>query len=180
LRALTSKEKRLLVGLLGALFVLANVIGLQALLNRQRDLRASIAQLQQEIEFGRGLLAEKDYWDERAAWLAENQPTDDTSTTQDDEKFYDFVESSARESGLEFAAGTPGAAVSQGAYVQINYAAKVKGKLEALVKWLNLLQQPKEFRAIRQISIKSDAEPPGIVCDIDVARWYRPVEEQTP
>ncbi|MFZ4483565.1 MAG: hypothetical protein ACOYOL_06255 [Chthoniobacterales bacterium] len=180
MRALTSKEKRLLVGLLGALFVLVNVIGLQTLLNRQRDLRSNIGELRQQIDFGDALLAEKDYWAERAAWLAENQPTDDTATTQDDEKFYDFIESSARESGLEFAAGTPGAAVSQGAYVQINYSAKVKGKLQALIKWLNLLQQPKEFRAIRQISIKSDAEPPGIVCDIDVARWYRPLEEKKP
>lgn len=176
MRALTSSEKRLLIGLLAALFVLVNVIGLQTLLNRQRALRDGIRNLQQEADLGRALLADRAYWDQRAAWLQANQPTDDTATTQDDEKFFSFVESSARESGLEFSAGTPGAPVAHDAYVQINYAAKVKGNMVALVKWLNLLQQPKEFRAIKQLTIKSDAEPPGVVCDIDVARWYRPLQ----
>lgn len=175
MRALTSSEKKLLYGLLAALFVLANVIGLQALLDRQRALRDSIRTLRQEADLGRVLLADRAYWDERSAWLAANQPTDDTATTQDDEKFFSFIESSARESGLDFSAGTPGAPVAHDAYVQINYAAKVKGKMESLVRWLNLIQQPGEFRAIKQLTIKSDTEPPGVVADIDVARWYRPL-----
>ena len=49
MRALTAKEKKLLLALVGALFVLLNVVGLQAFLNRQRALQSSIVQLQAQL-----------------------------------------------------------------------------------------------------------------------------------
>jgi hypothetical protein len=51
--------------------------------------------------------------------------------------------------------------------------------MESLVKWLHELQQPKAFRAIKQISIKS-GEPPEVVCEIEVARWFRATGEGKP
>ena len=91
MRALTAKEKKLLIGLLGALFVLINVVGLQAFLNRQSALQASIVRLQGELTESRAVLEEKSIWQERASWLDANQPGDDTTTTDDDAKFYEFV-----------------------------------------------------------------------------------------
>jgi hypothetical protein len=59
-------------------------------------------------------------------------------------------------------------------------ASTVKGDMKSLVEWLSKLQQPKEFRAVKQLRIKSADEPPNVVCDIEVARWFRPVEGQAP
>jgi hypothetical protein len=42
MRALTAKEQKLLFLLIGALFVLLNIVGLQAFLNRQRLLQSNI------------------------------------------------------------------------------------------------------------------------------------------
>ena len=67
MRALTAKEKKLLLALIGALFVLLNVLGLQAFLNRQRALQSSIVQLQSQLTEGRAILEEKTIWQERAA-----------------------------------------------------------------------------------------------------------------
>lgn len=179
MRALTSKEKKLLAALLGAIFVLVNVVGLQAFLNRQRALHKNITQLESQLELNRAVLAEKPLWDERAAWLDENQLTDDVSTTEDDAKFYDFVEKSAKQSGLQYTRKAVGTQPADGRYAEVFDSSQVKGNMESLVKWLHGLQQPKAFRAIKQISIKS-GEPPQVVCDIEVARWYRAAGEAKP
>lgn len=175
MRALTAKEKKLLLALVAALFVLLNVVGLRAFLNRQTALQTSIIGLQGQLEEGRAILAEKDLWRERAAWLDANQPADDTTTTDDDAKFYEFVENSAKNAGLSYTRRDAGQSTAGAAYAEVFDSSQVKGKMEALVKWLGELQQPKDFRAIKQISIKS-GEPPEVIAEVEVARWYRPVQ----
>ena len=118
-------------------------------------------------------------WQERAAWLDGNQPGDDVSTTDDDAKFYEFVESSAKSAGLEYTRRDAGNLPSVGPFAEVFDSSQVKGKMESLVKWLNELQQQKAFRAIKQISIKS-GEPPEVIAEVEVARWYRPVPGGTP
>ena len=179
MRALTSKEKKLLAALLGAIFVLVNVVGLQVFLNRQRALQKSIVQLEAQLNLNRAVLAEKPIWDEREAWLEEHQPLDDISTTEDDAKFYDFVEKSAKQCGLQFTRKGVGTQQIDGQFAEVFDNSLVKGNMESLVKWLHGLQQPKAFRAIKQISIKS-GEPPEVICDVEVARWYRASGEATP
>jgi type II secretory pathway component PulM len=179
MRALTAKEKKLLFGLLSALFVLINVVGLQAFLNRQNALQGSIARLQGELTEGRAVLEEKSIWQERATWLDANQPGDDTTTTDDDAKFYEFVETSAKNAGLTYTRRDAGQRPSEGPYAEVVDSSQVKGKMDALVKWLNELQQPDAFRAIKQISVKS-GEPPEVIAEVEVARWYRPVQGGAP
>lgn len=179
MRALTAKESKLLIGLVGALFVLLNVVGLQAFLNRQSALQTNIVQLESQLSEGRAILEERGVWQERAAWLEENQPGDDVSTTDDDAKFYQFVESSAKSAGLEYTRRDAGNLPSAGPFAEVFDSSQVKGKMESLVTWLNELQQPKAFRAIKQISIKS-GEPPEVIAQVEVARWYRPVQGGTP
>ena len=179
MRALTAKEKRLLIGLVAALFVLLNVVGLQAFLNRQRALQGNIVRLQGQLDEGRALLAEKEFWEERAAWLDQNQPSDDVTTTDDDAKFYEFIETSAKNAGLTYTRRDAGQQSEEGTYAEVFDSSQVKGKMESLVKWLNELQQPKAFRAVKQISIKS-GEPPEVIAEVEVARWYRPTKGEQP
>jgi type II secretory pathway component PulM len=179
MRALTAKEKKLLVALVAALFVLLNVVGLQAFLNRQRALQGSIAGLQAQLDEGRALLMDKDYWQERAAWLDAHQPSDDVSTTEDDAKFYEFVETSAKNAGLTYTRRDAGAQTVEGTYAEVFDSSQVKGDMESLVKWLDELQQPEAFRAVKQISIKS-GEPPEVIAEVEVARWYKPVRGEQP
>jgi len=181
MRALTSKEKRLLFFLLGALFLLLNVVALKTFLGRRAALQANISALEGELMQSRAILGQKDYWAERAQWLATNQPTDDVSTVDDDNRFIEFVESTAKQSGLTYTRRGGGPVPSEGRpYAEVFDASTVRGNMKSLVEWLAKLQQPKEFRAIKQLRIKSAEEPPNVVCDIEVARWFRPVEGQTP
>ncbi len=182
MRALTAKEKKLLVVLVAALFFLLNVVGLQAFLDRQRQLQARITQLDTEVLESRSIMSDRTYWEERAAWLDEHQPLDDITTIEDDVKFIEFVESSARNSGLDYTRRAGGPLPPVGPYVEVYDASTVRGSMESLVKWLSELQQPKAFRTVKQLRIRSAQEPPDIIADIEVARWYRPVggEEEAP
>lgn len=180
MRVLTFKEKRLLFLLLGALFLLFNVVALKSFLGRRAVLQSNIATLDAELVRSRAVLGQKDYWTERAKWLEANQPTDDITSVDDDNRFIEFVESTAKESGLTYTRRGGGPVPTEGRpYAEVFDASTVKGNMESLVKWLSKLQQPKEFRAIKQLRIKS-GEPPEVVCDVEVARWFRPVGGQTP
>ena len=179
MRALTAKERKLLFFLLGAIFLLLNIVGLQAFLNRQRSLQTGIVQLRAQLDEHRAILADRAYWDERAAWLDANQPADDVGTVEDDTKFTQFVETSAKNAGLTYTRRDAGQRPSEGPFAEVVDSSQVKGKMDALVKWLNELQQPDAFRAIKQISVKS-GEPPEVIAEVEVARWYRPVQGGTP
>ena len=174
MRALTAKEKRLLVVLLGVLFVLVNVIGLNTYLARLQGLKSDIVKLQEEVEENRGILEESGVWLERAAWLDANQPTDDVATTDDDAKFYEFVETSAKNAGLSYQRRNAGTVPHSDVLAEVFDSSQVKGTMEALIKWLAQLQDPAAFRAVKQITIRS-GEPPQVLAEVTVARWYRPV-----
>jgi len=180
MRALTSKGKNLLIALLGALFVLLNAVALQMFLARQSALHSNISKLSAQLAENRSVLAQKSMWDERARWLEEKQPTDDVSSIDDDTKFTEFVESTAKKSGLTYTRRGGGPVQSGEQYAEVYDASQVKGKMEALVKWLAELQQPEAFRAIKLLRIKSAPEPPDVIADVEVARWYRPVNAPTP
>lgn len=180
MRALTAKEKHLLMVLLGALFVLVNVIGLKTYLARLQGLKSAIVKLQGEAVENRAILDEGGVWLERAAWLDANQPADDVATTDDDAKFYEFVETSAKNAGLSYQRRDAGTVPHSDVLAEVFDSSQVKGTMEALVKWLVQLQDPAAFRAIKQISIRS-GEPPQVLAEVTVARWYRPATgEVTP
>jgi hypothetical protein len=179
MRVLTAKERKLLYLLLGAIFVLLNVVGLRAFLNRQQALEANIVQLSTQLAEHRGILADRAYWEERRVWLEANQPSDDVGTVEDDTKFTQFIETSAKNSGLEYTRRGGGPLPPRGSIAEVYDASTVKGPMEAVVKWLSELQKPKDFRVVKQLRIKS-GEPPEIVCDVEVARWYRPSEGAVP
>lgn len=181
MRALTSKEKRLLWGLLAVLFVVVNLAGLRVFLARHSALQKEIVGLKMQATEDKNILAERALWEKRAAWLDANQPEDDLSTKEDDGKFFDFVKSSATKQGLQFTQKSLGESMvgESGSIAEVFYSSQVKGKMESLVKWLHELQDPKQFRAIKQITIKSSEEK-EMICDIVVARWYRPKVDSKP
>jgi type II secretory pathway component PulM len=181
MRALTAKERKLLFFLLGAIFLLLNVVGLRAFLDRQQLLASSIMQLRVQLDEDRVILADRVYWEERRAWLEANQPVDDVNTVEDDTKFTEFIETSAKNHGLEYTRRGGGPMPPRGSIAEVYDSSTVKGPVEAVVKWLSELQKPKDFRVIKELRVKS-GEPPEIICDVVVARWYRPtnVNKETP
>lgn len=174
MRALTSKEKKLLFVLVGALFLLLNVFALKTFLGRRALLQSNISSLEGQLIQDRALLGQRGYWAERAQWLDNNMQAEDPGTVDDENRFIEFVESSAKKHGLSYSRkGGESVFPDGGSFAEVYDASQVKGNMKSLVAWLSELQQPEAFRAIKQLRIKS-GEPPEVVCDVEVALWRRP------
>ena len=67
-----------------------------------------------------------------------------------------------------------GEPVTQPNFQEISLKLKVSGSLQAVIRWLVELQQPANFQAIPALSMKSDTDPSKIICELTVARCFRP------
>lgn len=180
MRTLTAKERKLLLFLVGALFLLLNVFALKTFLGRRALLQSNISSLEGQLIQDRALLGQQGYWAERARWLDASMPSDDQGTVDDDNRFIEFVESSAKKHGLSYTRKGGGPVPADGrTFTEVYDASQVKGNMKSLVAWLSELQQPAAFRAVKQLRIKS-GEPPEVVCDVEVALWRRPQGEVSP
>jgi hypothetical protein len=57
--------------------------------------------------------------------------------------------------------------------MRVNVSVKVKGSMEALVKWLTALEKPEQFYAISSFSLKADQDQKSMVCTLQIARYFK-------
>lgn len=170
---LTNNEKRLGAILLLALFILANGVGLSLLAGKRKALGEDLSRLEREQLEAQSWLAEKDRWMEREKWLDARQPRLVT-TGEANAKLLATLQTTARQQKVTIVEQSFAEPATQPRYQEISVKLKVSGTLEALTRWLVELQQPEQFQVIKTFSLKSDAEPPKVKCDLEVARWYAP------
>ncbi|MES2307454.1 MAG: hypothetical protein V4507_01210 [Verrucomicrobiota bacterium] len=58
---------------------------------------------------------------------------------------------------------------------QTSATVKLTGKFENVVQWLYQLQGPENFTTLIRSSIKSDPNPPQVIAEFEIARWYKPI-----
>lgn len=171
MRALNKRERRLIVMLSGAIFVIVNLFGVSSLFQRQGQLQSRLIALRNERREAKSWLVEKDMWQKRKEWLDKNQPKLHT-TGEGNASLLETVQTTARKNNITiveqgFAEPTP-----QPAYQEIAVKLKVSGTLESITRWLVELQQPTKFIAIPLLSMKSDSDATKVICELTVARWY--------
>lgn len=173
MRSLTATESRLLGIFLGAIVIVATLVLLSVGKRLRTGMDRELAELKvQKIE-AEAWRQERPLWEERSAWLAANQPKY-PSEGNPSSALLQKVQDSAAANGLtileqSLAEPAPGAA-----FREVAVRVKVGATLEQLTRWLVELQQPAQFQAVTSFAIRSDKEPPKIICDAQIARWYAP------
>lgn len=173
MRRLTARERVLLTGLGLAVFGAANLFGLRALLGERAALVRQVDQLRLEQRADAGLLQDQSLWQQRGEWLDKKQPRFQ-EPGKENASFLEYLQSSLRSKGLAIAdqrlndsvAGPGG----QGASVDL----EIHGSLQSFIEWLAVLQNPENFRTVPRLTLKSDSEPPKVVCSLTVVQWYSP------
>ena len=173
MRNLTRSEKRLLGALLGTLFVLANLFGVVALLHMKTALEDEAPKLRGELIDSEGWLAEKELWMDRKTWLDAKEPRLEAAG-EASAKLLESLQTSARRQKITILEQEFPEPSKQPEYQEISVKLKVSASLESLTRWLVELQQPELFQVVSTFSLKSDAEPPKVICNLQVARWYAP------
>ena len=173
MRSLTEKEKRLTLMLLVAVFLAINLFGLTFLSRKRKALEADLFRLRTEQLEAKNWLGEKDLWLERKKWLDDNQPRLKNGG-EANANLLETVQSSAQHQKITIVEQGFMEPANKTHYRQVGVKLKVNGTLEDITRWLANLQQPAKFQAVTTLSLKSDADPSRMKCELQVVRWYAP------
>jgi len=173
LRKLTKVEKRLSVILIVAVFAMANFYGLGYLFDRLSALSTEVSDLRSKANSNDIWLKEKDLWLDRKRWIDASQPRIRANQVPQSE-LLESLTTSARANQLDIQEQSFGENKSTPNYQSVAVRLKLGGALQNVIKWLVQIQQPELFQAITSFSLKSANEPPTVILELEVARWYAP------
>ena len=170
----SSKNEKFLLSILAAIvFVSGNYFGYRWLSQKQSSLQLDYVQLQADQAEAKVDLLESATWAQRKAWIHDHEPPlgDEGAAKA---QVLDFVEKGIRDNKLDLMDQQILDEVEHGAGgTRINVSVKVKGSMQALVKWLTDLQQPDQFYAVSFKDLKADEDAKSMVCTLQISRYFK-------
>lgn len=171
---LTARERLLVTLVLGVLFILGNLMLCRSLLDRHAQLQAGLRSGRAELGAMQKLLAERDQWAARAAWLGAHQPKL-SNPEQAGVMLLDEIKEAARANDVLLESPELGGVESQAAYRSVSVQVATKSSWANLVKFLHTVQQPQRFIVFESASIQADpANAERMACRFKIAKWYAP------
>lgn len=168
-----TREKRLLFALLGILLIGGLVIGSDYFFDERERLLNEQGQLRNEWIVIETLFEEKDLWEMRSTWLEEKQPRFTSSEAADQAIYQESLAQGV--SGVTTSKQNLLPAVSTPNYVQAGVSLSASGTLGDVFRWLYDLNQPEDFRVVRNLKVVPDKESPEhIIATFELLRWYAP------
>jgi hypothetical protein len=171
---MSPREKLLAAIVGGAIFLVFNLILLSMLNRQQITLRSTIVSKRAELDAMKTLVAERDTWTKRDAWLSGKQP----ALTNEGSAGVQLLEQ------IKGIAGTAGVTLENPAiaspgkspyYRSVSVSVETKSLWPALVKFLQNLQQPGQSIVIESTSIQIDpSDNTKMKGTFKIAKWYAP------
>lgn len=156
-----------------AVFVMANFWGLSYLMDEQSAATQNLNDLRGKEASNQQWLRQKEDWMSRKSWVDAKQPKVNNKDVPQSELLQALTKSAAtsqlkiQEQSFVDSDSTPD-------YRSVAVRLKVSGPLKNVVQWLVEIQQPQEFQAVTNFSLKSEDQPPTVSLELEVARWYAP------
>lgn len=171
MRQTTNRERRLAILFTLAVFLLVNLMLLVFLKRQRAQLETTLATLQSQQTQADLLLNDRAFWDARSAWMEENKPRY-TLSGEAQTDLIEMLQSTPREHGLDVTPPVPDEPRSMGTFEEVSATVKVTGNIRSVIAWLAQVQQPGKFYSISNFSLQSDKEPPKVICEVRVAKWF--------
>ena len=178
---LTPRERKLLLLVGGALFLVINLFLARAVIRSVQSARAEAQAQQSAWEAARGMLAQEQLWATRGAWLRENQPALTQGRDRANVELLGEVDGLTKQMGLTLESppvinpAEPPSGGTTPAQQSVSVTIDAKGTWEALVRFLHAAQQPRTFIVFENASIQADpADAKLLRARLRVARWYAP------
>lgn len=171
MRKLATNERRLLIFFLSAVFLAINLLAARAWMGWRASLVSKISALDSQ-------LAEAQVWAEGAAaigpareWMVAHPPQESTPD-QASTGLLNTLRGAAEGAGLKVAEENllPAAPLATGNAVTLQ--TKLSGPFSGVAKALFSLQSPTAWRSVPKLTIRSDAEPPNVLVDMEVRQYY--------
>ncbi len=151
------------------------MIGSDYYFDRRDALLAEQANLENEWVVIETLFEEKELWEMRADWLAEQQP-EFNSTEEIDQNIYQEA-LAEKVDGVTTSKLSLLPTLTTPDYVQAGVSLTASGDLASIFRWIHSLNQPEAFRVIRNLKVAPDKEKPeDVIAQFELLRWYAPPE----
>jgi Type II secretion system (T2SS), protein M subtype b len=174
MRTLEPSEKNLLLLLCGALFVAANMMGVRSFMKARDGMRNAIVTATSEmasdkswIELGNSL-ASADTW-------INSHPMPHLAPDEASAQLLKSEREEAERAGLKITEENllPAAQSAYGSTVAVSV--KLTGPFEGVVKMLFALQTPTAWRTVAKLALKSDAQPPNVIAELELHQYFQPL-----
>ena len=172
MRVLTRHEKKLTLLLAGALAVGLNLILLKVFLDLDRTHRRRLAQASEELSEARFWIGQRGDWRARAEWLSKHfnpvPPENPAPSLQM------MLQEAAKTAGLKVEEQKAPAPKPGPRFLLYATKMKMSGSLSQFLDWLVAVYRPEEGIAVISLNLKIGAEPPKMVGEVEVGRFFRP------
>lgn len=177
---MNEREKKLLVLLGAAAFVIVNIFGYTVYQKKMKQMQAVLHNGGKEIREKTDALVKADENLENRDWWMENQPAEGTHGRAGAE-LATYAERSATRYGLQIKR-RPSPQRENLAEPGIYRSAKVKvsvnGRDAEIYRWLTDLQDPGKFRSITRLVITPQRDDATRMdCELEVTQWFAPQPE---
>jgi hypothetical protein len=173
-RTLSRREKTLAAIVAAVVFVFANFFLLDWCWKSVAKGRTEIVTKRKQLAALESLSEQRDFWEQRSAWLTAKQPklaSSDDAAVQLLNKIKDL----ARKHEVLLERPSIRVAERQPEYVSISVEVETKSAWKPLIGFLRELQSPEQFIAVESASLKIDtADATQMRGRFRIAQWYAP------
>ena len=179
MRTLAPSEKRLLLILCGALFLALNMLGLRAFLQTRTKLRQGIIASHSELSEDRNWVSLADTLLPADRWISAH-PMPALAPDQASAALLKSEREEAEKAGLKIDEENllPPQGNPYGSSVSVS--AKFSGPFQSMVKFLFSIQSPDAWRRVEKLTLRSDAQPPNVLAEIELRQDFQTASPPQP
>lgn len=167
-----TREKTLLLILGVAIFVALNLIGLNLFLKARNSIKKQIVAAKDELATARSWLDLDESLHPADDWI-ESHPMKKQASEEASAELLKTEREEAEKAGLKISEESllPVQQTPYGSAAPVTV--KLNGPFPGVVKLLFALQSPTAWRTIERMSIKSDAQPPNVIADLEIRQYFQ-------
>lgn len=170
---MSPRERRLVLMVAGALFLLINLVVWSKLFDVLGNARAELALRRATREEQRQFIKEKDLWARRDQWLKKHQPT--LKSAVEASTLLDQVKEIAGKHNVLIENPAIGSGDATPEHQAVFASFDTKSPWPPLVRFLYDVQQPESFVVFESVQLHIDnADPTMMRGKFKIARWFAP------
>lgn len=173
---MSSREKKLLIFFVTAIFAAANLFGFQWLQKKRLDVQKQIKEQEVVLKAADAAQSSKEVFIQEIDWLEDNTPEPKEGELVPSQ-LENFVTTEATRAGLTVVRPKILDNDESGVYYnRARFEIAVSGNEAALYRWLVRLHSPRDFRAITALRLNPNREDDTLIdANVQVEQWFVPV-----
>lgn len=172
MRTLNPNERRLLLLLSAAVFVILNILLGKWFYGQTQKIQSRIGDLEKSTQEYEVMMQDRPHWEARKAWI-NSMPMDSRDGPETDSHFAEQIQRGLTQFGLSIEAQQLHEPENHGDLVIVSLDLTVKGRLEPIVRWMQDVQQPGKYFIIRAFTLKRFDEGANMSARMTVCRLFR-------